>query len=96
MGYWLTPDAQGRGLMTAATRALVLHALGPMTLHRIEIRAAPDNRRSRAIPERLGFTHEGTVRQCEWLYDRFVDHAVYGLLATDPAVQILKAHNTMR
>jgi ribosomal-protein-serine acetyltransferase len=42
-----------------------------------------ENVKSRAIPERLGFRAEGTVRQAEWLYDRFVDHVVYGLLAGD-------------
>jgi ribosomal-protein-serine acetyltransferase len=54
-----------------------------MRLHRLEVRCAVANARSRAIPERLGFRLEGTIREAEWLYDRFVDHAVYGLLEAE-------------
>lgn len=84
VGYWLAQGAAGQGIMTRAVRALEAHAFGPMDLHRLEIRAAVRNRASRAIPERLGYRHEGTLRQAEWLYGKPVDHAVYGKLATDP------------
>jgi ribosomal-protein-serine acetyltransferase len=83
LGYWLAEDAQGRGTMTAAVRAIVDHAFGRWALHRVEIRAAPENARSRAIPERLGFTAEGTLRQVERIGDRYVDHVVYGMLAAE-------------
>lgn len=52
-------------------------------LNKIEIRCAEENHKSRAVPERLGFTYEATLRQCEWLYDRYVDHAVYTMLASE-------------
>ena len=83
MGYWLDKEAQGAGLMTRSCSALLEHAFAELDLNRIEIRCAVDNARSRAIPERLGFRLEGQLRQAEWLYDRFVDHAVYGLLARE-------------
>jgi ribosomal-protein-serine acetyltransferase len=83
IGYWLTEAAQGRGTMTAAVRALVGHAFGTMGLHRVVIEAAPDNVRSRAIPERLGFTEEGVLREVERVGDRWLDHVVYGLLAAE-------------
>lgn len=83
IGYWLAADAQGKGIMTSACRAYVSHAFTSMGLNRLQIRAAVGNTRSRAVPERLGFVQEGTLRQAEWLYDRFVDHAVYGLLSQD-------------
>ena len=83
VGYWLAEKHQGRGYMTLACRAFIGHAFGELGLNRVEIRVATENHRSRAIPERLGFQLEGVVRDAEWLYDRFVDHAVYGLLARD-------------
>ena len=83
IGYWLGADRQGRGLMTAAVRALVDHAFGERGLHRVEISAAVENARSRAIPERLGFREEGTRRQAERHGERYLDLVVYALLAPE-------------
>jgi ribosomal-protein-serine acetyltransferase len=83
LGYWLAEAAQGRGIMTEAVRACVQHAFDTLKLNRVEIRCAVENIRSRAIPERLAFQREGTIRQAEWLYDHFVDHAVYAMLASE-------------
>ena len=46
-------------------------------------RAATGNAKSRAVPERLGFRLEGVARQSEWLYDHYVDHAIYAMLLED-------------
>lgn len=81
VGYWIAERSQGNGTVTLATAALVNHAFGVWKLNRVEIRAAVDNHRSRAIPERLGFTPEGVLRQAERVGERFVDHAVYSVLA---------------
>ncbi|WP_409294119.1 GNAT family N-acetyltransferase [Peribacillus sp. SCS-26] len=83
MGYWLGQEFQGKGIMTRVAGALTQYAFGELGLNRVEIRAAYGNRKSRAIPERLGFMEEGRIRQAEWLYDHYVDHAVYGMLAED-------------
>ena len=86
IGYWLCRDAQGSGIMTACCRTLinyafdVTHGLG---LHRVTIGVAPENHKSRAIPERLGFREEGRIRDAEWLYDHFVDHVLYGMLRSE-------------
>lgn len=82
IGYWLAEEHQGRGLMTRAVGALVEHAFSEWDLHRVEIRAATGNTRSRAIPERLGFTQEGVLREAELVGDEYQDLAVYGLVAT--------------
>ncbi len=83
IGYWLSKDAQGKGIMTRAARALIDYGFEILDLNRIDIRAAVDNKKSRAIPERLGFNQEGILRQTEWLYDHYVDHVVYGMLANE-------------
>jgi ribosomal-protein-serine acetyltransferase len=82
-GYWLAEGLQGKGIMTRSCRALVNHALTELNLNRIEIRCAVGNSKSRAIPERLGFQQEGVLREAEWLYDKFVDHIVYGMLKSE-------------
>ncbi|WP_087973874.1 GNAT family N-acetyltransferase [Oceanobacillus rekensis] len=83
IGYWLSPDYQGRGIMTNAVKALIDYAFSQLKLNRVDIRAAYENKKSRSIPERLGFSKEGQIRQAEWLSDHFVDHVVYGMLASD-------------
>jgi ribosomal-protein-serine acetyltransferase len=52
-------------------------------LNKVEIHCAVDNKRSRAIPERLGFTQEGIIRANQWLYDHYVDDVIYGMLASE-------------
>lgn len=81
IGYWLGRHYKGKGIMTRAVSGLIDYGFYSLELNRIEIRAAVANRKSRAIPERLGFVQEGHIRQAEWLYDRYVDHVVYGMLA---------------
>lgn len=81
IGYWLAADRQGRGAMTAAVRALARHALSAWGLNRVEIRAATGNARSRAVPERLGFTEEAVLRRAQQVGGRAHDLAVYSLLA---------------
>jgi ribosomal-protein-serine acetyltransferase len=83
LGYWLSQEVLGRGIMTRCCRVLIDHAFTTLGLNRITIRVATGNQASRAIPERLGFVPEGVLREAEWLYDHFVDHAVYGLLKRD-------------
>lgn len=83
IGYWLSERFQGHGIMTYVAQALTDYAFQDLRLNRVEIRAAYENRKSRAIPERLGFIKEGQIRQAEWLYDHYVDHIVYGMLANE-------------
>ncbi|SIT03976.1 GNAT family N-acetyltransferase [Alicyclobacillus vulcanalis] len=81
LGYWLGERYQGKGIMTRACQAVIDILFRDYGLMRVEIRAATGNRKSRAVAERLGFTYEGFKRQAEWLYDHYVDHAVYSMLA---------------
>ena len=83
IGYWLGERHQGRGSMTRAVGALVEHAVSVWELNRIEIRAAVGNARSRAIPQRLGFREEGTLREAERVGGAYLDIVVYSLLASD-------------
>jgi ribosomal-protein-serine acetyltransferase len=83
IGYWLGADYVGRGLATAASRAVIDYLFKNVGLNRIEIQSGVDNVASRAIPERLGFTLEGIKRQSEWITSRFVDHAIYSILAEE-------------
>jgi ribosomal-protein-serine acetyltransferase len=83
IGYWLGLPYTGRGLMTRAVAALTDHGFEAMALHRVVIAMLAGNRRSRAIPERLGFSHEGTFRESRLHRGTLHDIAWYAMLARD-------------
>ena len=83
IGYMLDEGYGGKGIMTRAAKTMTDIGMFEYDLHKIEIRAAVDNKKSRAIPERLGYKKEGRIRSAEWLYNQYVDHVVYGMLRSE-------------
>jgi len=81
VGYWSGGEYQGDGIMTKVAKALTDYAFTTLNVNKVEIQVAVENKKSRSIPERLHFVKEGSIRQAEWLYDHYVDHVVYGVLA---------------
>ena len=62
IGYWCRKRFQGQGYITESTEAIAKFAFETLGAKRVEIRCDPKNVRSRFIPDRLGFTLEGTLR----------------------------------
>ena len=83
IGYWLGHNYQGKGIVTRVAKELTNYAFIDLKLNRIEITVATENKKSRYIPERLGYRNEGCKREAEWLYDHYVDHIVYGITASE-------------
>jgi ribosomal-protein-serine acetyltransferase len=69
--------------MTLVVHALVDHALRAWELNRVEVRVAPDNTRSRAIPERLGFREKAVLDALGLAQRALLDSVVYGMIASD-------------
>jgi predicted acetyltransferase len=80
VGYWLAENEQGGGIMTDCVRCLVTYGFNSLSLNRIYIHCAEGNKKSRAIPERLGFTLEGVFGDGECLYGEYFDLTVYAML----------------
>lgn len=80
LGYWIAAPHQGRGAVTRAVTVILDHLTSMRMIRRTEIRTAVGNHRSRAVAERLGFTHEGTLRSALPIGDHRHDVAVYGLI----------------
>ena len=85
IGYWLRADARRGG---HATRALVLvsrWALARDGVARLQLRADVENRASRRVAEKAGYTLEGVLRSAHWnpRLGRRQDHAMYSLLPSD-------------
>ena len=81
IGYWLLPEYQHRGIMTASVRRLCQWLVNEKDIKRIQIRCATGNAASNGIPLRLGFHHEGTEQAGELLASgEFTDIHVYSIL----------------
>ncbi|WP_216592667.1 GNAT family N-acetyltransferase [Verrucosispora sioxanthis] len=61
IGYWVAPWARGRGVTTAATRALSEHAFAGGTA-RLELLTRPENAISQRVALAVGFRPEGVRR----------------------------------
>lgn len=83
IGYYLSKNAEGYGIMTRSVQALLNYAFFELGLNRVEIRCGEKNKKSSAIPERLGFVKEGIVREGEQLHNHFHDLIIYGMLSKD-------------
>jgi ribosomal-protein-serine acetyltransferase len=83
LGYWLGRDFQGKGIVTDACRAAITHMFRELDLNRVEIHCATGNVKSCAIPRRLGFTLDGTLREGQLVGGRYSDLHVFGMLKRD-------------
>ena len=81
IGYWVHVDHVGRGVATAAARALTELALALPDIDRVEIRCDEANRASAAIPRKLGYRLDRvddkevgapgeSGRNMVWVFDR--------------------------
>lgn len=62
IGYWIDTRYSGKGYITEAVQGIVDFAFNELKARRLEIRCDPLNEKSRRVPERLGFTLEGILR----------------------------------
>lgn len=85
LGYWVRESWQRRGAASAAVRALLPLAFGPLGQGRIEIVVAVGNQPSRAAALRTGALEECIARNRLKLHGRFVDAHLFSLVPT-PAV----------
>ena len=83
IGYWMHKDHINKGLITESSSALIQVAFEIIHVHRVEIHCDPANLASASIPRKLGFTHEGTLRQKTPFLDRWSDSMIWGLLETE-------------
>ena len=63
IGYWIDRHHGGRGLATEAAAAMVRVAFEIERVERVEIHHSAENTASAAVPNRLGFTLDATLRR---------------------------------
>ncbi len=80
LGYWLAEEYWGKGVMTEAARRLCREAFSHFDIIRIFAEPFADNRGSRRVLEKAGFTCEGTMRNGVFKYGQVHSYCVYSLL----------------
>jgi ribosomal-protein-alanine N-acetyltransferase len=83
LGYSAFVPSAGQGFMTEGLRLVLREAFGPVGLHRVEANVQPDNERSIALVERLGFRREGYSPRYLKIRGRWRDHVRYAILAEE-------------
>ena len=89
LGYWIDRAVAGRGMAALAVALVCDHAFGSVGLHRLQADIRPENGRSRALVERLGFRQEGLLRRYLDIDGDWRDHLSYALLAEDLPAGVL-------
>ncbi|MFI8189710.1 GNAT family N-acetyltransferase [Streptomyces sp. NPDC085946] len=87
VGYWVLPEARGRGVATRALLLTARWAFEDLGLHRVELDHAVGHAASCRVAERCGFAYEGTLREAIFeagRHDAFRDAHLHARLATDP------------
>lgn len=84
MGYWLGEVHWGRGIATAAVRAVTDWAFDAHALVRIQAGVFEGNPASARVLEKAGYQLEGRLRKSVMKEGRLLDRLLYARLADDP------------
>ncbi|MCW3122341.1 MAG: family N-acetyltransferase [Flavipsychrobacter sp.] len=83
IGYSIEPEYWNKGLITEAIQEIVRYGFNELGVNRIEAEVMPGNTASEKVLDKLGFLHEGLLRQ--WMYwnGKYNDINMYALLKRD-------------
>lgn len=83
LGYWMVPEAQGRGLCTEASRAVLELAFDRLGLHKVTSGCIAENAASRRVLEKLGFRRVGEYLEHMHRHGRWWNYLAFELLERD-------------
>lgn len=85
VGYWLRPEARGRGAATDALKTISGWAFDELHVERLSLITDPENQPSQRVAERAGFAREGLLRAWHPTRAGRRDSVMFSLLAADLA-----------
>lgn len=80
LGYWVDRDVTGRGVATAAVRAIVTAAREELGLHRLEASTLTHNHASQSVLRKAGFEQIGLAPRYLRIAGRWQDHNLYQVI----------------
>lgn len=83
IGYMLSDDLHGQGIMSEAVEAILDYGFRQMHLHLVEAVTDPRNVASARVLEKMGFVKEAYFRENCLFQGEFLDSVHFSLLARD-------------
>jgi RimJ/RimL family protein N-acetyltransferase len=83
LGYWVGIPYWNRGYATEAAGALLAYGFDQLDLQRIAAQHLARNPASGRVMQKLGMSHEGTLRQATMKWGRFEDLELYSILRSE-------------
>jgi [ribosomal protein S5]-alanine N-acetyltransferase len=80
LGYVLSREHWGRGLMPEAVRVVIRFGFERLELNRIQARCIAENTASTRVMEKAGMTYEGTLRESEFIKGAYRNMKLYSIL----------------
>ena len=83
IGLWLLKEYWGKGILKEVMPALFDQGFSKLNLNRIEGFVVNENSKCKAALEKINFTFEGTMRECEIKNGEKISIDIYSILKSD-------------
>ncbi len=83
VGYWISQEVAGRGIMPRAVALVTDHAFADLGLHRVEINVRPENAASLRVVAKVGYRQEGYRPRYLHIDGQWRDHVSFAMLADE-------------
>ena len=83
LGYGLKEEFWNKGIMHEALQKILSYGFAQLQLHRVYAEVMPANSASQKLLQKLGFLHEGTLRESKYFKEKINDMSLFALLQRD-------------
>ena len=84
MGYVLSDEYWGRGIMTEAAKIAIKYAFEDINIDVLSVYHYPFNKRSENVIKKCGFIYEGILRKASVIFDGSIqDNVCYSMVRED-------------
>jgi ribosomal-protein-alanine N-acetyltransferase len=80
LGYWLSEDHWGKGIMTQAVKMAIAYAFTNLDIVRLQSSVNGNNPRSMRVLEKAGFTKDGILKSNIFKNGGILDEHIYGIV----------------
>lgn len=80
LSYWICPDHWGNGYATEAIELVVEYAFSQLRLHKVRADVRDFSDASKCVLEKVGFVHEGVLRESRYVDGEHWDRYRFGIL----------------